>query len=90
MAHRCIETCTHTGVTIPECSCVACARALMARHNGQPDADGEEEGSESPAAALGSLWRAIVDPGSPRESSGETASAVVAIRRAFPRHFAVG
>ncbi len=88
MAHRCIETCTHTGVTIPECSCVACARALMARHNGQPDPDGEDGGSESPAAALGSLWRAIVDPDSRRESSG--ASAVVAIRRAFPRHFAVG
>ncbi|MDQ3091852.1 MAG: hypothetical protein M3R46_09370 [Actinomycetota bacterium] len=88
MAHRCIETCTHTGVTIPECSCVACARALMARHNGQPDPDGEDGASESPAAALGSLWRAIVDPGSRRESSG--ASAVVAIRRAFPRHFAVG
>lgn len=89
MAHR-PETCLDTGVMIPECSCMACARALMKRHADQSALSEDNKRPESPAeAALGSVWRAIADPASRPGPLGETSSAVTAIRRAFPRHFAV-
>ncbi len=85
MPNQSLEHCSRTGVTIPECSCLACARGLIERYAGGPPGTGEASSADG---RLESLRRGIVDPSRGRQKAGEAASIAIAIRRAFPRHFA--